>query len=130
MTEISPTGTTQFDALITLTVSVQYGEIGTPPAPFGPTTATVGDTVVLQGFAAGTCPAGLNRGAYDVLLSDASLAQLTGTPSASAASLTMLGEGTLEVTYTYICEGAQQRTSPTSLPATITIESQTPATEE
>ena len=132
VTDVSPSGNTQFDELITLTVSVPYGEIGTPPAPTiaGPTTVQVGDTVVLQGFASGTCPAGLNRGAYDVHLSDTSLAQLTGTPSASAAELTTLNEGTLEVTYTYICEGEQQRTSPASLPAIITIESQTPAAEE
>ncbi|MFC5337306.1 protein kinase domain-containing protein [Leucobacter denitrificans] len=131
VTDVSPSGETEFDELITLTVSVPFGEIGTPGAPTigGPSTVNVGDTVVLQGFSS-TCPAGLTLGAYDVQLSDPSLAQLNGSASSSGVSLTTLKEGELKVTYTYRCEGPQQRVSPVSSPVTITITSQAPPEEE
>ena len=131
VTDVSPTGDTSFDELITLTVSIPFGEVGAPGAPTvgGPTTVNVGDTVVLQGFAS-TCPAGLSLGAYEVQLSDPSLAQLAGSPSSSGVSLTTLKEGILNVTYSYKCDGPQQRTSPASAPVTITIASQTPPENE
>ena len=57
-------------------------------------------------------------------LSDQSLAQLTTNASASGATLRATAPGTLEVTYTYRCEGPQQRVSEVSAPVTVTIQPQ------
>lgn len=121
---VSPTGKTEFNELVTLTVNVAFGTISTPGAPsVANSTVKVGDPIVLQSFASG-CPAGLQLGAYELQLSDQSLAQLTTNASASGATLRATAPGTLEVTYTYRCEGPQQRVSEVSAPVTVTIQPQ------
>ena len=121
VSDVSPSGKTQFDELITLTVNIAFGDIPTPGAPsVQNSTVSVGDPIVLQGFAS-SCPAGLSLGAYEVQLSDGSLAQLTSNATSSGATLKAMAEGTLRVTYSYRCEGDQQRQSAVSEAATITI---------
>lgn len=121
---VSPTGKTEFNELVTLTVNVAFGTITTPGAPgVANSTVKVGDPIVLQSFAS-ACPAGLQLGAYELQLSDQSLAQLTTNASASGATLRATAPGTLEVTYTYRCEGPQQRVSEVSAPVTVTIQPQ------
>ena len=121
---VSPTGKTEFNQLITLTVNVAYG---TPPAPPAPTaastTATVGGTIVIKSLRS-ECPAGLTVGGFDVQLSDQSLAELANNPSASGVTLNALAPGTLDITYSYRCEGPQPRDSEVSAPVTITIQPQ------
>lgn len=127
VSEVSPSGKTEFNQLITLTVTVPFGQIADPVAPSvaGPSTVKVGRSITLQGFSAG-CPAGLQQGAYEVQLSPNTLAQLDGNATSGGAKLTALEAGTLSVTYSYRCEGAQQRVSAVSPPVTITIESRDP----
>ena len=121
---VSPTGKTEFNELVTLTVNVAFGTITTPGAPsVANSTVKVGDPIVLQSFAS-ACPAGLQLGAYELQLSDQSLAQLTTNASASGATLRATAPGTLELTYTYRCEGPQQRVSEVSAPVTVTIQPQ------
>ncbi|WP_084767297.1 serine/threonine-protein kinase [Leucobacter komagatae] len=121
---VSPTGNTEFNELITLTVNVAFG---TPPTPQKPSvanaTVTVGDPIVVQGFRA-QCPAGLTVGAFEVQLSDSSLAQLTNNASANGATLKALAPGKLDLTYSYRCEGPQPRDSEVSAPVSITIQPQ------
>ncbi|GAA2835730.1 serine/threonine-protein kinase [Leucobacter komagatae] len=124
VSDVSPTGKAEFNELITLTVNVAFGTVNTPGAPGTPnSTVKVGDSIVLQGFAS-SCPAGLQLGAYEVQLSDESLAQATTNASASGATLRATAAGTLNVTYSYRCEGPQQRESGVSAPLTITIQPQ------
>ena len=124
VSDVSPTGEAEFNELITLTVNVAYGTIQTPGAPgVANSTVKVGDPIVLQSFAS-ACPAGLQLGAYEVQLSDESLAQLTNNASASGATLRATAPGTLNVTYSYRCEGPQQRISEVSAPVTVTIQPQ------
>ncbi|WP_083506680.1 protein kinase [Leucobacter sp. G161] len=130
VSDVSPQGNTEFNELITLTVNISYGSIAAPGAPStANSTVTVGDPIVLQGFAS-ACPAGLQLGAYEVQLSDSKLAQLTNNASASGVTLRATAEGTLNVTYSYRCEGPQQRISEVSAPVTITIQPQAPAEED
>ena len=131
VSDVSPQGKTEFNELITLTVNIAYGSIPTPGAPsVANSTVTVGDPIVLQGFAS-SCPAGLQLGAYEVQLSDEKLAQLSNNASASGATLRATAEGSLQVTYSYRCEGPQQRVSEVSAPVTITIQPQaTPEEDE
>lgn len=130
VSDVSPQGNTEFNELITLTVNIGYGSIAAPGAPStANSTVTVGDPIVLQGFAS-ACPAGLQLGAYEVQLSDSKLAQLTNNASASGVTLRATAEGTLNVTYSYRCEGPQQRISEVSAPVTITIQPQAPAEED
>ncbi len=111
-------------------MNIGYGSIAAPGAPStANSTVTVGDPIVLQGFAS-ACPAGLQLGAYEVQLSDSKLAQLTNNASASGVTLRATAEGTLNVTYSYRCEGPQQRISEVSAPVTITIQPQAPAEED
>ncbi|MBP6686009.1 MAG: serine/threonine protein kinase, partial [Leucobacter sp.] len=130
VSDVSPQGKTEFNELITLTVNVAYGTVPAPGAPSAAnSTVTVGDPIVLQGFAS-ACPAGLQLGAYEVQLSDSKLAQLTNNASASGVTLRATAEGSLNVTYSYRCEGPQQRISEVSAPVTITIQPQAPADED
>ncbi|GAA1314194.1 protein kinase [Leucobacter albus] len=118
---VSPTGKTEFNELITLTVNVAYGTPPTPPAPTAASaTATVGGTIVIKALRA-ECPAGLSVGGFDVQLSDPSLGQLANNPSASGVTINALAPGTLNITYSYRCEGPQPRDSGVSAPVTITI---------
>src|SRR5690606_19389093 len=106
VTDVSPTGKTEFDDLITLTVSVPFGQIADPPAPnvAGPATVQVNDMFTVQGFAS-TCPAGLSIGGFQISFNDPSLAKLVGTATTSGAQIEALAPGELEVTYSYTCDG-------------------------
>ena len=122
VTAVNPTGDkVPFDQTITLTHTVAFGEITAPNAPNGPATATVGDTITLQGIS-GTCPAGLGSPTnFQLALSGAS-GDITSPVAGGSAQVRVTSAGVLSVTYTFECtNGTVSATSPASGALDVTV---------
>ncbi|RGE18542.1 protein kinase [Leucobacter sp. wl10] len=121
VSDVNPKGArVPFDQQIVLTVNVAFGTIADPPAPTGPATVNVGDNFAIQGFAS-SCPTGLQLGGYEVQISDTTIARLTGPASRSGAQIQALKAGTVTITYSYTCDGAQPRASNPSGALEVTV---------
>ena len=118
VTAVNPVGNeVPLNQTITLTHTVEFGEIAKPSAPTGPSgPVTVGDTFTVQGIS-GTCPATLNATNFTI---EASNADIVTPASGGSAQLRATSAGEVTVSFTFDCvTDGYSATSPASDPLVI-----------
>ena len=119
VTAVNPVGNeVPLNQTITLTHTVEFGEISKPSAPSGPSSpVTVGDTFTVQGIT-GTCPATLN--ATNFTINPGNNADIVTPASGGSAQLRATSAGDISITYTFDCvTDGYSATSPASDPLVI-----------